>query len=231
MPDWFLEAIGRGVPYTNGQTDPIFTWPVFLTQIVLSMVFGFVVAGIYAGTLGRGRNDVRILATTLVLLTVLVAVVTLVIGDKLARAFGLVGALSIVRFRTIVEDTRDTAFVIFAVTVGMAVGAQHAMLALMAMPAVCIVALVMSLFDQPVTGTMVAVTLRLALGIDPEEALAPILNKYLDERRLKSTGTAKQGASLEVSYVGRLRSLTTAVAFVTELNKIEGVQSVELRQS
>ena len=51
--------------------------------------------------------------------------VTQVIGDNVARAFSLVGALSIVRFRTVVRDTQDTAYVIFAVAVGMAVGANH----------------------------------------------------------------------------------------------------------
>src|SRR2546430_13730647 len=45
---------------------------------------------------------------------------TQVIGDNVARAFSLVGALSIVRFRTVVRDTQDTAYVIFAVVVGMA---------------------------------------------------------------------------------------------------------------
>jgi len=50
--------------------------------------------------------------------------VTQVIGDNVARAFSLVGALSIVRFRTVVRDTQDTAYVIFAVVVGMAVGAN-----------------------------------------------------------------------------------------------------------
>ena len=62
---------------------------------------------------------------TLVLLTILIAMVTQVIGDNIARAFSLVGALSIVRFRTVVRDTQDTAYVIFAVAVGMAVGANH----------------------------------------------------------------------------------------------------------
>ena len=51
--------------------------------------------------------------------------VTQVIGDNVARAFSLVGALSIVRFRTVVRDTQDTAYVIFAVVVGMAVGAKN----------------------------------------------------------------------------------------------------------
>src|SRR6185369_5103087 len=62
--------------------------------------------------------------TTLVLLCTLIAMVTQVIGESVARAFSLVGALSIVRFRTVVRDTQDTAYVIFAVAVGMAVGAQ-----------------------------------------------------------------------------------------------------------
>ena len=67
------------------------------------------------------------------LLTILIAMVTMVIGNNMARAFGLVGALSIVRFRTVVEDTRDTAFVIFAVVdrhggrgrVAVLAGARH----------------------------------------------------------------------------------------------------------
>ena len=49
------------------------------------------------------------------LLSILIAMVTQVIGDNIARAFSLVGALSIVRFRTVVRDTQDTAYVIFAV--------------------------------------------------------------------------------------------------------------------
>ena len=74
------------------------------------------------------------MVATLVLLTVLIAMVTMVIGDSIARAFSLVGALAIVRFRTVVEDTRDTAFVIFAVAVGMAAGAGFLKAALVGLP-------------------------------------------------------------------------------------------------
>src|SRR4030095_8073121 len=62
---------------------------------------------------------------TLVLMCILIAMVTQVVGDNIARAFSLVGALSIVRFRTVVRDTQDTAFVIFAVVIGMSVGSQN----------------------------------------------------------------------------------------------------------
>jgi hypothetical protein len=45
-------------------------------------------------------------------------------GDNIARAFSLVGALSLVRFRTVVRDTKDTAYVIVAVIGGLSAGAE-----------------------------------------------------------------------------------------------------------
>ena len=100
-----------------------------LGRLVAAMLLGVVVAWIYKRT--RPASDTSSsLAVTLVLLSILIAMVTQVIGDNVARAFSLVGALSIVRFRTVVRDTVDTAFVIFAVAVGMAVGASHASVAL-----------------------------------------------------------------------------------------------------
>ena len=48
---------------------------------------------------------------TIVFLTLIVAIVVMVIGNNLARTFALVGALSIIRFRTVLKDTRDIAFV------------------------------------------------------------------------------------------------------------------------
>jgi hypothetical protein len=90
-----------------------------------ALVLGAMVAVIYRWT----RGDVAAsesFTVTLVLLAILIAMVTQVIGDNVARAFSLVGALSIVRFRTVVRDTQDTAYVIFAVAVGMAMGASNA---------------------------------------------------------------------------------------------------------
>src|SRR5687768_17796328 len=92
-------------------------------RLATAVLMGGVVAMLYRMT--RGSDEAApTFPATLVLLAVLIAMVTQVIGTNLARAFGLVGALSIVRFRTVVRDTQDTAFVIFAVVVGMAAGAQ-----------------------------------------------------------------------------------------------------------
>src|SRR6476620_8494987 len=91
-------------------------------RIVFAAILGYVVSLIYRKT-RKSTDVVASFPTTLVLLCALIAMVTQVIGESVARAFSLVGALSIVRFRTVVRDTQDTAYVIFAVAVGMAVGA------------------------------------------------------------------------------------------------------------
>ena len=91
----------------------------------------------------RGEAVQPTFLTTLILLATVIAMATQVIGDNVARAFSLVGALSVVRFRTVVKDTQDTAFVIFAVVVGMASGANHLVVALVGMGIVAAASLVL----------------------------------------------------------------------------------------
>jgi uncharacterized membrane protein YhiD involved in acid resistance len=225
VPDWLQDAAADMTPLA---VDEAFR------RLGLSLAAGFVVAGVYVLGMGRRREETATLPTTLVLLTVVIAVVTLVIGNSVARAFGLVGALSIVRFRTVVEDTRDTAFVIFAVVVGMAIGAGFPLLAAIGVPAILVGALLMRWVNsRPPSirpSDAATLTVRVGLGNDPEALLAPLFAQHLADIRLTSTSTAKQGAALEVTYKVRLRYPAKTFALVSELNKIEGVQGVELKQ-
>ena len=98
--------------------------PDLLVRLLAALFLGVAVAFVYRRTRPRGE----VLASfppTLVLLAVLIAMVTQVVGNNAARAFSLLGALSVVRFRTVVRDAQDTAYVIFAVVVGMAAGAAN----------------------------------------------------------------------------------------------------------
>jgi hypothetical protein len=96
---------------------------VFL-DLLLAFVLSTGVATLYVQT-HRGLSYSRNMVHTLVLLCLIVTMVMLVVGDSIARAFGLVGALAIVRFRTVVRDARDTTFIFLALSVGIAVGAQQ----------------------------------------------------------------------------------------------------------
>ena len=83
---------------------------------VWSVIFGCGLAAILGICIGWLYRKVQLEASysqslihTYVLLTMITALIMLIIGSNIARAFSLVGALSIIRFRTVVKDTKDTA--------------------------------------------------------------------------------------------------------------------------
>jgi uncharacterized membrane protein YhiD involved in acid resistance len=223
MPD-FLSA-----PIEEALSPPL----VVLLRLVVAMLLGGIVAFVYRRT--RAATDVvQSFTVTLVLLAVLIAMVTQVIGDNVARAFSLVGALSIVRFRTVVRDTQDTAYVIFAVAVGMAVGANHPWVAISGLGVVSLAAFLMrrhtpSPLMQP-DDLPFNLQVRVGLGHDVNTVLGPALDMFLGKRQLESVATARQGMALDVSYRAALRAEDSAGELVTALNRIEGVQSVTLQR-
>ena len=202
-----------------------------LVRLLVAFALGALVAWIYRAT----RKSTELTASfpvTLVLLAVLIAMVTQVIGDNIARAFSLVGALSIVRFRTVVRDTQDTAYVIFAVVVGMAVGARDLWVGIIGIGVVGFAAYLMMARAKGFSAPQPAFLLRLrvGLGLDLETLLGGTLDVHFLHRELISVGTAKQGVSLEVAYEARLRQTGAADELVKALNRIEGVQSVQLQR-
>jgi hypothetical protein len=168
---------------------------------------------------------------------VLIAMVTGVIGDSVARAFSLVGALSIVRFRTVVRDTQDTAFVLFAVVVGMAAGAGAFISAIAGVVFGGLAAALTMRRSRPaaapVAGPAVQpeflLTVVLTLGTDIE-TLRPVCETHAEGIELRLFGTTKQGAALRAVYGLRIRPGGSAAELVRLLNKTIGVQSVELER-
>jgi hypothetical protein len=222
MPD-FLTS-----PFTNGpQVTPLDV----LIRLFTALLLGGAVAWIYRRT-SRHAEVSSSFTVTLVLLSVLIAIVTQVIGDNVARAFSLVGALSIVRFRTVVRDTQDTAYVIFAVVIGMAVGARNLWVAGLGLGVGGLAAYLMLLRVKslPAVPAAVALSVRVGLGYDLESLLGATLQTHLQECELMSVGTAKQGIALDVTYQARLRPTGSAHELVKTLNRINGVQAASLQR-
>ena len=215
-------------PFHNGPAvNPVH----ILIRLLFALALGGIVAWIYLRT-SRVAPVGTSFPITLALLSVLIAMSTQVIGDNVARAFSLVGALSIVRFRTVVRDTKDTAYVIFAVVVGMAVGAQNPWAAVIGVAVVGVAAFVVAARTQTVTGPepTFLLTVRIGLGYDLEELLGSTLGAHLRGRDVLSVVTARQGASLDVTYDTRLHPDGSAEELVKALNRIEGVQDVRLQR-
>ena len=207
---------------------------VVIVRLVVALVLGVVVALVYRTT--RPSEDVvESFAATLVLLSVLIAMVTQVIGDNVARAFSLVGALSIVRFRTVVRDTQDTAYVIFAVGVGMAVGAGNPWLAAGGIAVVGVASFAMNRRSPvpavaPTSSEPFELLVRLGIGHDPQVTIGPTLDQHVRDRRLMGIATTRQGLAIEATYRTGLASEQAAEALLRALNRVEGVQTVTLRR-
>ncbi len=222
MPEFLKTAFSNGPAISASD--------VFI-RLIVALALGAVVAGIYRGT----RKSTEISASfpvTLVLLAVLIAMVTQVIGDNIARAFSLVGALSIVRFRTVVRDTQDTAYVIFAVVAGMAVGAQNLWVAVIGIGVVGLAAYLMMARARVFSAAQppFLLSLRIGLGHDLDALLGGAFHEHLQEHELMSAATGKQGVALDVTYETRLRPNRSPDELVKALNQLEGVQRVELHR-
>jgi hypothetical protein len=127
-----LDELLRALDASTRLTTEYSIQAVLLTML-LAFVLGQVVAWTYTYT-HSGLSYARSFTQSLVLMTLVVSLVMLVIGNSIATAFGLLGALALIRFRNVLKDTRDTVFVFISLVVGMAVGTQRYLAVVMRPP-------------------------------------------------------------------------------------------------
>jgi Domain of unknown function (DUF4956) len=108
----------------GGEWLPEYSLGAMMLSLLLAFVIGQLVAWVYQST-HSGMSYSRSFTQSLVLMTMVVSLVLFVIGDSIVTAFGLIGALAIIRFRNVLKDTRDTVFVFFCLILGMALGSQR----------------------------------------------------------------------------------------------------------
>ena len=84
----------------------IYTPSEMMLNVSVAFLLGLFISYVYKKT-HKGLSYSQSFMLTLVFVTIIVAIVMMIIGNNLARAFALVGALSIIRFRTVVKDTKD----------------------------------------------------------------------------------------------------------------------------
>ncbi len=111
-------------------------------NISMAAVLGFLIFVSYYIT-HRGTIYSKKFNASLVVLTVLTGTVMTVIGNNIALSLGMVGALSIVRFRTAIKDSRDTVYIFWAVIVGICCGVGDYMVALIGSAITFIVLLIL----------------------------------------------------------------------------------------
>jgi len=191
-----------------------------IVPLIVSMVMGFIIYFTYSRTF-KGVVFNHSFAVSLSLMTVLTTVITLAISSNIALSLGMVGALSIVRYRSAIKDPMDLLFLFWAVTTGITTGAHMHHLAVMSAVLVVVILLFINCYD-PTSKTYVLIVNYAGDEIDDE------LRRILRDRRfqLKSKTIRQQ----EVELAAEIRVTRENFAFLNQVRSLPSVSNVTLVQ-
>lgn len=195
-------------------------------RLLLSFALSIFIVNIYQWT--HTKVPQKSFTDTLIILCMLISVVMVIIGDSIARAFSLVGALSIIRFRTAIQDPRDIGFVFYALAVGMAVGAGNPSVAILATFLIGIIILGIYHWHQRF-GNNNEFSLEFCLPPDQnlETVYQPAFDKHLVYERLIEK-RIKKSQLVELTFRVRLANPQEWLVFFNELSRIENVTEVKM---
>lgn len=199
-----------------------------LVNVFIAFVFGLIIATLYRFTY-KGYAYSTVFVNTLIIITMVTSVVIMIIGNNLARAFGLVGAMSIIRFRTALKDSRDIAFVFFALAAGMAAGAGNHMIGLVGVPLICLIILLLYWTKYGlIERREYLLKFWMVPGDVDEPVYLPIFKKHLTNYTLLNVRSARLGQFLELSFYVNFKSPEQSQSFISELSTLEGIERATL---
>ena len=203
----------------ENQTISISSFPTVLVTLLIAFAIGVFIFWIYKMNF-RGVMYSQNYALSLVLLCIITAPVVLCIRQSLALSMGMVGALSIVRFRTAVKDPLDTAYMFWSLTMGILIGAGQFFLAAVAVIGIALLITIISRVASKPAETFLLV-LRGEAGVEGD---VTNLLRRLKHMRLKSKTLSGDG--VEITYEIRLERQHDAL--INKLLSIPGVQDATL---
>ncbi len=192
----------------------------FLCGMVISLVYRFVY---------KGPSYSVTFVNSLVILSMITSVVILVIGNNLARAFGLVGAMSIIRFRTAVRDVQDIVFIFFALSIGMATGVGLYSVAITGTLLISLAIILLSISNFGAAHKrefMLQVTYY--SNADNDQALEQIIRRHCKKIKLVNLKNVGSDNVIEAFYHISLKQEKKNTLLMTELSSAALVLNVNL---
>ena len=207
---------------------PLIAIGVDALRLLLAFILSVFIVNIYRWT--HAGIPQKSFTDTLIILCMLISIVMVIIGDSIARAFSLVGALSIIRFRTAIQDPRDIGFVFYALAVGMAIGAGNPSVAILATFLIGLIILGIYHWHERF-GNGNEFSLEFCLPPNPslETIYRPVFDKYLIYDRLLDK-RVKRSQLVELNFRVKLENPQTWIDFFNELSSIENVTDVKMDQ-
>lgn len=202
-------------------------YPEMIINILLAIIVGFIISTVYRQT-HKGLSYSQSFTLTILFVCVIVAVVMMVIGGSLARAFALVGALSIIRFRTVIKDTKDTAYVFLALAMGMAAGTSNYFLAITGTFIICALALIVHHFNYGVLYKSEFILRFNYRQSDNQEAYQEILDEYAKVHHMLHLEPTGDPDIIKFTIDVTIKEDVAPEVLIKALNAIEGLSEIVL---
>ncbi len=217
-----MHEIFKFLDTAGGQGDQLGTWEMVFA-LVLSLLLSLVISLVYRFT-HKGAGYSQSYVHSLVLMGLVTTLIMIVIGSNIARAFSLVGALSIIRFRNAVKETRDVAYIFFAMAVAMACGTRFYLYGGLATGIISAVMIVLHIDNFAVgrRNPERLLLVQLPPNVDVESVLDPVLNKLFDAYSLVSLESVRQGLYVEAVLSVRPKRGLKGSTVLDELAKVNG---------
>ena len=191
-----------------------------LLGLVAALVIGLFIFVVYKKTL-TGVMYSNGFACTLIGLSLVTTLVIMAVTSNVVLSLGMVGALSIVRFRTAIKEPMEIVFLFWALAVGIVVGAGMIPLAIIGS---AIIGVILILFANRKIRNHPYILLLNCRDEKAEEAVLEELNRSVEHYIVKSKTI--RGTGMEMTYELRTKDATTA--FVNRIHEMDGVESATL---
>ena len=224
----FLQNLTNALSGNQGGQDGVFTPFDFALVMLLSFACGLIIGKVYKAT-HRGISYSQSNVQTYVLMCVVVSLIMLIIGSNIARAFTLVGALSIVRFRNAVKESRDIGFVFWAMAVGMCAGTRFYGEAIFATITISVFVFIMHYFNMFARSVRERILLvEVPADMDHEQTFRELFEKTFQEHFLISMETMPEGETVQLTYSVNVSGRFESGAFLKAVRALTGNRKVSL---
>jgi|TARA_B110001452_G_C15096495_1_gene382362 uncharacterized membrane protein YhiD involved in acid resistance len=197
-----------------------------IINLVLAFILGLIISLVYKRT-HKGLSYSQSFVVTNIFVAVIVCMVIMIIGNNLARAFALVGALSIIRFRTVVKDTKDTAYIFWSLAAGMASGTGSYFLAIIGTLILTIIAIILYVTNYgSVYKSEFILQFRSSNDKQQKNKYNDIISEYTKSSSLLNVESSGDSQSIKLSFDIVLKEDKSYDKFVSSLQKIEGLSEI-----
>jgi hypothetical protein len=201
-------------------------WPAMLLGLLIALAGGQIIAWIYMLT-HSGLSYSRSFVNALVIMPAIVCLVMMVLSNNLVTAFGMMAVFAIVRFRNILRDTLDTAYVLSVIVLGMAAGTQKFASAIVGCAIICVLMLYLwyTAFGTRHRYDLI-VNLHWARPLKEILDLRRVLDRHSRKTHLASQRAHEGYEGTDLSYRLLLRDTNRTEDLLDELRKVTGVSRV-----